>query len=66
MIPGAFDYFAPRTLEGAVPNQKPDRINASPVPGLYELTFGAHVVYVSQDGRYLLNGDVIDLTKQDN
>lgn len=55
-----------RTLEGAVPNQKPDQINQSPIPGLYELTYGAHVVYVSQDGRYLLNGDVIDLTKQQN
>ncbi len=53
-------------LEGAVPGQKPDRIEATPIPGVFELTFGAHVVYVTQDGRYLLNGDVIDLTKQEN
>ncbi len=55
-----------RALEGAVPGQKPDRISATPIPGVFELTFGAHVVYVSQDGRYLLNGDVIDLMKQEN
>ena len=41
-------------------------LHPSPIPGVYELTHGADVVYVSSDGKYLLNGDLIELAHNDN
>lgn len=36
-------------------------ITPTPIPGLYEVTLGARVFYVSADGRYLLQGKMVDL-----
>ncbi len=34
----------------------------SPVPGLYEVILGGHVLYVTEDGNYLISGgDIMDL-----
>lgn len=44
-----------------VPGAEPDRISASPVPGLYEVFFGPTVIYVSADGRYVVRGDLLDI-----
>lgn len=49
-------------LEKIVPGIAPDRIEKSALPGLYEVSFGPSVVYVSADGRYLIQGDMVDLT----
>lgn len=38
-----------------------DTIKKSPVSGLYQLTSGPVVLYASNDGRYLVAGDVLDL-----
>ena len=43
-----------------------DHIFASPVEGWYTIRKGAIVAYVSADGRYLLQGDLIDLDNQIN
>ena len=40
---------------------EPGDINASPVDGWYTVQKGSIVAYVSSDGRYLLQGDLIDL-----
>ncbi|BAO44861.1 thioredoxin fold domain-containing protein [Thiolapillus brandeum] len=43
-----------------------DDIQASPVPGLYEVLIGARLYYVSADGRYFIQGKMNDLeTGQD-
>jgi thiol:disulfide interchange protein DsbC len=39
----------------------PTDISPGPLPGLYRVTMGPQVVYVSADGRYLVRGDIIDL-----
>ena len=44
----------------------PENINASPVEGWYTIQQGPIVAYVSEDGRYLLQGDLIDLDLQVN
>jgi thiol:disulfide interchange protein DsbC len=44
----------------------PENITASPVDGWYTVQKGSIVAYVSQDGRYLLQGDMIDLDHQVN
>lgn len=38
----------------------------SPIPDYYEVEMGGQVFYVSKNGRYLLNGDVIDLRRDEN
>lgn len=53
-------------LQQLIPNESPDAIEATPVPGLYEVTYGAQLFYVSADGRYLMNGDLVDLKGQTN
>jgi thiol:disulfide interchange protein DsbC len=49
-------------LQGA----KPEDVAFSPIPGLYEVTMGGLIAYVSSDGKYLLSGNVYDLDTQTN
>lgn len=48
-------------LSAAFPSLEITRIREARIPGLYEVMSGAEVVYVSADGRYLLQGELIDL-----
>ena len=41
-------------------------IHSSPIEGWYTIRRGSVVAYISTDGRYLLQGDIIDLDKQVN
>ena len=45
---------------------RPEHVFPSPVEGWYTIRKGAIVAYISADGRYLLQGDVIDLVEQEN
>ena len=38
-----------------------EHVNPSPIPGWYTIQKGSIIAYVSDDGRYLLQGDLIDL-----
>jgi thiol:disulfide interchange protein DsbC len=49
-------------LQGASPAD----VALSPIPGLYEVTMGGLIAYVSADGKYLLSGNVYDLDSQVN
>lgn len=44
-----------------LPGVELDDIQGSPVAGLYEVSVGASVVYLSKEGRYLIQGDMVDL-----
>ena len=44
----------------------PEDVDVSPVAGWYTVHKGSIVAYVSEDGRYLLQGDMIDLDNQVN
>lgn len=44
----------------------PEHVFASPIDGWYTIRRGAIVAYISADGRYLLQGDLIDLDEQAN
>src|SRR4051794_37897357 len=48
------------------PGTRVEDIRPSPVAGLYELTHGADIVYVTADGKYALNGDLLNLANNDN
>ena len=45
---------------------EPDDINGSPIDGWYTIQKGSVVAYISDDGRYMLQGDLIDLDKNVN
>ena len=49
-----------------IPDVDPDRIERSAIAGLFEVSFGAMVVYVSEDGRYLIRGDMVNLDSGKN
>ncbi len=48
-----------------VPNINID-VAKSPISGLYEATIGSEVVYISEDGKYLLVGDIRDTATREN
>lgn len=52
-----------QTLLRLVPKAEVDQITPSPVPGFYQVIASGHLVYVSADGKYVMNGDLIDGTK---
>jgi thiol:disulfide interchange protein DsbC len=49
-----------------IPGTRPEDLRPSPVPGVYELTRGADVIYVTTDGKYAFIGDLYDLPKNQN
>ncbi len=49
-----------------IPGEQPESIRPAAVPGMYEVVFGAQVMYVSGDGRYIFQGDLIDLKAREN
>lgn len=51
-------------LKQALPNVKPDSIAPSPMAGLYEVAVGPKLFYVSEDGRYLIQGSLIDIKER--
>ena len=53
-------------LAATLPGVQPHEIHDSPLPGMYEVILDSDVVYVSRDGMYLIQGDVIDLRERRN
>ena len=54
-------------LDKLIPGATVDRIEPSPIDGVYEVGInGSDVVYVSSDGRYLISGSMIDLVTREN
>lgn len=54
------------TLEQAVPGIKISHIGAAPIDGLYEVMVGTELMYVTGDGRFFVNGHIVDLkTRKD-
>ena len=41
-----------------------DSVGPAPVPGFVEIVIGAEVLYVSEDGRYLVQGSVFDVQER--
>lgn len=45
---------------------KPGDIRPSPVPGLLEVTSGSEIGYVSEDGRFYVDGEIFDMNSRAN
>lgn len=50
-----------QSISERFPRIQPESVKRSVVPGMYEIRQGVLVAYVSEDGRYLVQGNVIDL-----
>jgi thiol:disulfide interchange protein DsbC len=48
------------------PGTRVEDVRPTPVAGLYELTHGADIVYVTADGKYALNGDLLSLANNND
>ncbi len=53
-------------ISGMFETIQPEHVSRSPVDGWYTVQKGSIVAYVSDDGRYLLQGDLIDLDQNVN
>lgn len=53
-------------LDVVVPDYVADSVKATAIPGLYEFIGDGRVLYISKDGRYIVNGDIIDLESKIN
>ena len=53
-------------LAAALGGRTPDSIGETPVSGLYEVVLGSQILYLTADGRYAVQGDVIDLDASNN
>lgn len=53
-------------LQAALNGEKPDSVAPAVIPGLYEVVLGGQVLYLSEDGRYVIQGDILDLGSRDN
>ncbi len=53
-------------LQAALNGEKPDSVAPAVIPGLYEVVLGGQVLYLSEDGRYVVQGDILDLGSRDN
>lgn len=53
-------------LAGLFETIAPEDIKGSPIDGWYMIQKGSVLAYISKDGRYLLQGDLIDLESQVN
>lgn len=49
------------SLAAKLPGIEAGQIKATPIPGLWEVSAGNQIVYVSEDGRYLVRGELYDL-----
>ena len=53
-------------LKDVIPDLEITSVRPSPIPGLYEVMFGAVVLYLSEDGDYAVRGDIFDLAAKRN
>ena len=53
-------------LQGLLGGEMPDQVTSTAVEGLYEVTFGSQVLYLSEDGRFVVRGELLDLEQGAN
>jgi len=58
--PSASDSVVRMAILRLVPSAQIQEIIPAPMPGFYQVIASGHLVYVSADGKYVINGDLID------
>jgi thiol:disulfide interchange protein DsbC len=54
------DANARKALQGLVPQAKVETVEAAPLPGYRQAIIDSHLIYVSDDGKYVLQGTLYD------
>ena len=52
------------SIRKALGEAQPASVEPTPIEGLYEVVVGSNVVYMSADGRYMLQGELVDVEKR--
>ncbi len=55
-----------QAMSKLAPDLTLDSVKASPIEGLYEVVFGSEVIYLSSDGKYLIQGSIIETATRKN
>ncbi|THB71018.1 MAG: DsbC family protein [Gammaproteobacteria bacterium] len=53
-----------KSISTILPGKKVDVISPSPVDGVYEVVVGARLLYFSENGQFMLDGDLFDITER--
>lgn len=55
-----------KLLQDALGGRTLDTVNPTAIPGFYEVVMGSQIIYLSEDGQFAVQGDVINLKDRDN
>jgi thiol:disulfide interchange protein DsbC len=66
VVAGTPDARARDAIRALNSQVKIDRIGPAPVPGFREVVVGGQVVYVTDDGKYLMQGSLIDVASKES
>src|SRR5690606_16403556 len=58
---GAADAAVRKAITAMAPNAKIDAVEPAPLPGFHQVLLGGQLVYVSNDGQYVLQGSLYDV-----
>ena len=53
-------------LSKVIPNISKDKVSKTPIAGLYQVLVGARIIYASEDGRFIIQGEMVDLESREN
>jgi thiol:disulfide interchange protein DsbC len=53
-------------IAAKIPGAKPDELRESPIPGIYEMTRGTEIAYVTADAKYAIAGDLYEMASSTN
>jgi thiol:disulfide interchange protein DsbC len=53
-------------MQAALNGAQPDSVAPTAIPGLYEIVVGGQVLYLSADGRFVVQGEILDLDTRAN
>lgn len=63
---GSAEANAREAIRAIAPQLRVDRIGAAPIAGFRQVVVGGQVVYVTDDGRYLLQGTLLDVAARED
>ena len=53
-------------IKTLMPEIEPSWIKPAPIAGMWEVALGPHILYVADDGKYLLRGDIVKIDGLEN
>ena len=49
-----------------MPGTKPSSVEKTPIPGLYEVSYGSEIFYFNQNASIMIKGDMVDMKSREN